>query len=249
MSISSRIERVRAEDLLDEPAPTKRAPGRGLSRRRRLSGLALGLLGLPLVTLALDSAGDSVRSRAWCCCTCWGWWPSPLVGGMAVALLAAVASALLINFYFVEPLHTLDIAQARPSLALGVFVVVAADRQRRRRDGRASSPRGRAGRRPSRDAVRAGRLRPRRGRDAQGPPQARAQDVRHGVGRAQGARSRDGQLERRRVRRLGAQGSGGAPLLRSGDQPEPAAGGARPCAVCRGRTRAAGVRRGGRDRL
>ena len=39
---------------------------------------------------------------------------------------AAVAAALLINFFFVEPLHTLDVARGDQALALAVFVVVAA---------------------------------------------------------------------------------------------------------------------------
>ena len=126
MSVSSRIERVRAEDLLDEPAPTKRAPGRGLSRRRRLSGLAFGVLGLPLITLALDSASASVSLESVVLLYLLGVVAIAVVGGVAVALLAAVASALLINYYFVEPLHTLDIAQNDQALSLGVFVVVAA---------------------------------------------------------------------------------------------------------------------------
>ena len=126
MSVSSRIERVRAEDLLDEPAPTKRAPGRGLSRGRHLSGLALGLLGLPLVTLALDYVGDSISLESVVLLYLLAVVAIALVGGVAVALLAAVASALLINYYFVEPLHTLDIAQRDQALALGVFVMVAA---------------------------------------------------------------------------------------------------------------------------
>lgn len=49
-----------------------------------------------------------------------------LVGGVLVALLSAVAAALLINYYFVAPLHTLDIARGDQAVALGVFVIVAA---------------------------------------------------------------------------------------------------------------------------
>jgi two-component system sensor histidine kinase KdpD len=125
-SISSQIERVRAEDLVDEPVPSKRAPRQGLSRRRQLSGLALAVLGLPLVTLLLDAARESLSLESVVLLYLLAVLAVALLGGVAVALLAAVASALLINYYFVEPLHTLDIAQRDQALALGVFVVVAA---------------------------------------------------------------------------------------------------------------------------
>jgi two-component system sensor histidine kinase KdpD len=126
MSISSRIERVRAEDLLDEPAPTRPAPASGLSGRRRLSGLALALLALPLLTLLLDSARDSLSLESVVLLYLLAVLAVALVGGVAMAVLCAVASALLINFYFVEPLHTLDIAHGEQALALAVFVLVAA---------------------------------------------------------------------------------------------------------------------------
>src|SRR5215217_3453535 len=124
--ISSRIERVRAEDLLDEPVPSTRAPRQGLSRRRQLGGLALAVAGLPLVTLLLDAARESLSLESVVLLYLLAVLAVAMLGGVAVALLAAVASALLINFYFVEPLHTLDIAQGDQALALGVFVVVAA---------------------------------------------------------------------------------------------------------------------------
>jgi two-component system sensor histidine kinase KdpD len=43
-----------------------------------------------------------------------------------VALLSAVAGALTINYYFVTPTHTFDIAHGDQAVALGVFVAVAA---------------------------------------------------------------------------------------------------------------------------
>jgi two-component system sensor histidine kinase KdpD len=125
MSISARIERVRAEDLIDDPAPTERRPRRWLSRRRQLSGLALAVIGLPLVTLALDVAREAVSLESVVLIYLLGVVAVSLVGGVAVALFAAVASTLLINFFFVAPLHTLDIADGDQALALAVFVVVA----------------------------------------------------------------------------------------------------------------------------
>jgi two-component system sensor histidine kinase KdpD len=48
-----------------------------------------------------------------------------LVGGFAPAVLAAIAASLLLNYYFIAPIHKLTIAEANNALALGVFVAVA----------------------------------------------------------------------------------------------------------------------------
>jgi two-component system sensor histidine kinase KdpD len=48
-----------------------------------------------------------------------------LVGGFAPAVLAAIAGSLLLNYYFIRPIHQFTIAQANNALALGVFVIVA----------------------------------------------------------------------------------------------------------------------------
>src|SRR5262249_60377352 len=48
-----------------------------------------------------------------------------LVGGFVPAVLLAVAGSLLLNYYFVPPVHQFTIAEANNALALGVFVVVA----------------------------------------------------------------------------------------------------------------------------
>ena len=49
-----------------------------------------------------------------------------LVGGLYPALFAAVATSLLLNYYFIPPLHTFTIQQPNNVLALVVFVAVAA---------------------------------------------------------------------------------------------------------------------------
>src|SRR4051794_12896838 len=120
------VEHVRDEDLLDEPEPTRPAPGRGLSGRRRLGGLGLALVGLPLLTLLLDHARGSLSTETVVLLYLLAVLAVALLGGVLVALLTAVASAVLINYYFVEPVHTLDIARDDQALALGVFVLVAA---------------------------------------------------------------------------------------------------------------------------
>jgi two-component system sensor histidine kinase KdpD len=113
-------------DLLEEPVPTQRAPGGGLGRRRQLSGLVLAAGGLPLLTLLLDGTRDTLSLEGEVLLYLLMVVIVALVGGVVVALLGAVAAALLINYYFVAPLHTLDVAHGDQAVALGVFVVVAA---------------------------------------------------------------------------------------------------------------------------
>jgi two-component system sensor histidine kinase KdpD len=48
-----------------------------------------------------------------------------LVGGFVPAVLLAIVSSLLLNYYFTPPIHQWTIAEANNALALGVFVVVA----------------------------------------------------------------------------------------------------------------------------
>jgi two-component system sensor histidine kinase KdpD len=126
VSISARIERVRADDLLDEPVPTRRAPPPSLSRRRLVSGTGLAALGLPLLTLLLTQTASSLSLEGQVLLYLLAVVVIALVGGIIVALISAVAAALLINNYFVEPLHTLSVAHADQSVALVVFVLVAA---------------------------------------------------------------------------------------------------------------------------
>jgi two-component system sensor histidine kinase KdpD len=48
-----------------------------------------------------------------------------LVGGLAPALITAVAGSMLLNYFFTPPLHTLSIRDTNNALALFVFVLVA----------------------------------------------------------------------------------------------------------------------------
>lgn len=125
MSGGSSVSYVRSDDLLDEPAPTANAPRRGLGRRRHLAGAALALLGLPLLTLLLDGIQSALSLEGEVLLYLLTVVIVAVVGGVVVALVAAVAAALLINYFFVAPVHTLDIAHADQAVALGVFLVVA----------------------------------------------------------------------------------------------------------------------------
>src|SRR5204863_4855334 len=86
MSISARITYVRAEDLLDDPAPSATSPGRALSRGRQLTGVALALLVLPLLTLALDTIGGGLSLEGQVLLYLLAVVGLALVGGLLVAL-------------------------------------------------------------------------------------------------------------------------------------------------------------------
>jgi two-component system, OmpR family, sensor histidine kinase KdpD len=47
-----------------------------------------------------------------------------LTGGFVPAVLAAIIGSLLLNYYFIPPVHKLTIAQANNAFALAVFVIV-----------------------------------------------------------------------------------------------------------------------------
>jgi K+-sensing histidine kinase KdpD len=126
MSISARLVYVQSEDLLDEEAPPQRAPRLTLSPRRQLAGLALAVVGLPLLTLALNGTTSSLSLEGEVLLYLLAVVIIAVVGGLVVAVVSAVAAAMLINYYFVEPLHTLSVAHADQRVALVVFVVVAA---------------------------------------------------------------------------------------------------------------------------
>jgi two-component system, OmpR family, sensor histidine kinase KdpD len=125
MSISSRLVYVKSEDLLDEDAPLQREPRLSVSTRRQLTGLALGAIGLPLLTLLLNGTVSSLSLEGEVLLYLLAVVIVAMVGGLVVAVASAIAAALLINFYFVEPRHTLNIAHADQAVALVVFVVVA----------------------------------------------------------------------------------------------------------------------------
>ncbi len=48
-----------------------------------------------------------------------------LIGGFYPAFIAAIAASLLLNYYFVPPIHTFTISRAENVLALTVFIVIA----------------------------------------------------------------------------------------------------------------------------
>lgn len=125
MSISARLTYVRAEDLLNEEVPSREPRGPSLSARRQLTGLALTALALPLLTLLLDRTGDTFSLEGEALLYLLVVLVTAVVGGLAVAVPAAIAAALLMNWFFVEPRHTFDVAKTDQAVALVVFLAVA----------------------------------------------------------------------------------------------------------------------------
>jgi two-component system sensor histidine kinase KdpD len=97
----------------------------GINRRRQLAGYLLVAALAPLLTFVLASmrgglnlTSDVLLFLVWVIMIA-------LVGGFFPALLAAILGSLLLNYFFIPPIHRLTIAQANNALALGVFVGVA----------------------------------------------------------------------------------------------------------------------------
>ncbi|MFF5296183.1 sensor histidine kinase [Paractinoplanes globisporus] len=103
--------------------PLARPMAGPLTRGRRLAGFGLALLGLPLVAAVAAATGLELTGNI----------PLflaavvavALVGGLWPALVAAVGGFVLLNYFFVPPLHTLAIGNRSNLVGVTVFVVVA----------------------------------------------------------------------------------------------------------------------------
>jgi two-component system, OmpR family, sensor histidine kinase KdpD len=99
--------------------------GSGIGRRRVVGAFALEAVGLPVLTICLAAvrvhlafADDLLLYLAAVIGV-------TLVGGFVPAIVAAVASSLLLNWYFTPPVHTWTIDSPQNLLALVLFVAVA----------------------------------------------------------------------------------------------------------------------------
>src|SRR5579859_2614182 len=96
-----------------------------IDARRRLAGVLLGAVSLPLLTYVLTvfrphlNLADDLLVYLVAVVTI------TVVGGFWPAVLAAVAASLLLNWYFTVPIHTFTIQEPRELLALLLFVTVA----------------------------------------------------------------------------------------------------------------------------
>ncbi|MBB5776329.1 ATP-binding protein [Nonomuraea jabiensis] len=113
----------------DEVRKGRRRPARSraaLTRKRRLTGWALAVAGMPLLTALLSPFRDvlSLPSEIlfFLCLTV----GVALAGGMWPAITAAVGGSLLLNWYFTPPIGEFTINDPENLFALVVFVLVAA---------------------------------------------------------------------------------------------------------------------------
>ena len=98
----------------------------GLGPRRGLLGWVLAVVGpaaLTAVLLAVDEGARSIALEAMLYLSLAV--AVALVGGRWPALLAAVAGALLLNYYFIPPRRTFNVSSGNDVLTLVVFVVTA----------------------------------------------------------------------------------------------------------------------------
>ncbi|MDP9221628.1 MAG: DUF4118 domain-containing protein, partial [Actinomycetota bacterium] len=98
----------------------------GLTARRRLLGGLSGLVLLPLLTVALTFQRSALNLTSDVMLYLLVVVAVALIGGIWPALLSAIAASLLLNFYFVPPIHRFTIAEGNNVLALIVFAAVAA---------------------------------------------------------------------------------------------------------------------------
>jgi two-component system, OmpR family, sensor histidine kinase KdpD len=96
----------------------------GIGRRRLLAGVLL-VAGLPLLTAALVAGQHRLGLSDDLLIYLVAVVAVAVVGGFWPAVLAAVTSSLLLNWYFTRPVHTLTIADPQNLLALLLFVTVA----------------------------------------------------------------------------------------------------------------------------
>ncbi|MEU4704708.1 sensor histidine kinase KdpD [Nonomuraea dietziae] len=100
--------------------------GAALTRRRRLAGWLIAVLGLPALTAALLPFRGDLSLPSQILLFLLAVVGVALVGGMWPAVTAAIGGSLLLNWFFTPPVHTWNIADAENLFALVVFVVVGA---------------------------------------------------------------------------------------------------------------------------
>ena len=97
----------------------------GLTLRRRLLGAATAAVLLPLLTFGLTGVRGSLNLTSDVLLFLLAVVGVALVGGVWPAVAAAVVGSLLLNYYFVPPLHEFTIAERNNAFALAAFVAVA----------------------------------------------------------------------------------------------------------------------------
>ncbi|HEY2549415.1 MAG TPA: DUF4118 domain-containing protein [Streptosporangiaceae bacterium] len=99
--------------------------GGGLPLRRRLAGFALAVVLTPLLTVFLAGLRHQLNLTSDVLVFLVAVIGVALLGGFVPAVLEAIAGSVLLNFFFVPPIHKFTIAETNNALALVVFVAVA----------------------------------------------------------------------------------------------------------------------------
>jgi two-component system sensor histidine kinase KdpD len=98
--------------------------GGGLTARRRVQGAVIAAVILVALTLGLEHTSLNLTSDILLFLL--GVVAVALVGGIWPAVAAAIGASMLLNYYFIAPLHDFSIAETNNVLSLVVFVAVAA---------------------------------------------------------------------------------------------------------------------------
>ncbi|MFI7641536.1 potassium-transporting ATPase subunit KdpA [Nonomuraea sp. NPDC049400] len=113
----------------EEAKKGRRRPERSravLTRKRRLTGWAVAVAGMPLLTAALIPFRDVISLPSEILFFLSLTVGVALIGGMWPAITAAVGGSLLLNWFFTPPIGQLTISDPENLFALVVFVLVAA---------------------------------------------------------------------------------------------------------------------------
>ena len=108
----------------DEGQPDA-ASGAAIGVGRRLAGVLLAAVLLPLLTVVLAAGRAHLNLADFVLVYLVAVVAITVIGGFWPAVLAAVAASVLLNWYFTVPIHTFTIQQPRELLALLLFVTVA----------------------------------------------------------------------------------------------------------------------------
>jgi two-component system, OmpR family, sensor histidine kinase KdpD len=99
--------------------------GSGIGRRRVVGAFVFEAVGLPVLTICLAAVRAHLAFADDLLLYLAAVIGVTLVGGFVPAIVAAVASSLLLNWYFTPPVHTWTIDSPQNLLALVLFVAVA----------------------------------------------------------------------------------------------------------------------------
>ena len=114
----------------EEDGATTRATARRRARRappprRQIVAIALTVFGLPLLTALLAAGREQLTLPTDLLLFLVLTVTIAVLGGVVVGVVAAIVASVLVNWFFVEPIHTLTIADPENVIALLIFVAAA----------------------------------------------------------------------------------------------------------------------------